>query len=312
MRAPCNDVFDAYASAVRNEAVTADSSLSNAAASVLSSATLRSLSSLQPMGALTRLARTLPVATAAGAHTIGDMFDAAYDTLQRDYRNEYVFKNTVVSKIVFGRHRPTTASALLELSLGDSYADVAIMNGTSTVYEIKTDLDSFARLPSQLTDYQTRVEHVHVVVSDRRVVAAERQVPEGVGLIALLRDGTLRTIRDAASNLPRIRADHLFGSLRQTEATQILEANGIRLSAATAVERWEELRRRFSELDGTTAHCGAVSAFRTRGMQAMPLAVNPGLPRSARALAYAAPMSKVAANRLLSRLAEPIPLVWGP
>jgi hypothetical protein len=191
-------VFDAYASAVRKDALTADGSLANVA-SVLSSATLRSLSSLQPMDALTRLARTLPVATAAGARTIGDMFDAAYDTLQRDYRNEYVFKNAVVSKIVFGRHRPTTASALLELSLGDSYADVAIMNGTSTVYKIKTDLDSFARLPSQLANYQTRVEHVHVVVSDRRAAAAERHVPDGVGLIALLRGGSLRTIRDSAS-----------------------------------------------------------------------------------------------------------------
>jgi hypothetical protein len=295
---------------VRKDALTADGSLANVA-SVLSSATLRSLSSLQPMDALTRLARTLPVATAAGARTIGDMFDAAYDTLQRDYRNEYVFKNAVVSKIVFGRHRPTTASALLELSLGDSYADVAIMNGTSTVYEIKTDLDSFARLPSQLANYQTRVEHVHVVVSDRRAAAAERHVPDGVGLIALLRGGSLRTIRDSASNLHQIRADHLFGSLRQAEATRILEANEIHLSGATAVDRWEELRRRFAALDGPTVHRGAVAAFRARGMQAMPLAVHPALPRSARALAYAAPMSKVAANRLLSRLGEPIPRVWG-
>jgi hypothetical protein len=239
------------------------------------------------------------------------MFDEALSHLVRDYRNEYVFKNAIVSKIIFGRHRPTTASAILELPLGSSFADVAVFNGTSSVYEVKTDLDSFARLRSQVADYETRVEFVHLVVSDKRSVAAERQLPDRVGLMTLNRRGSLRLIREAQSNREGLRSDHIFDTVRQAEAERIVAANGIVLDDANALQRWEELRSAFAALPVSAAHAGAVDAFKRRGSKIADLVTDVRLPHSMRALAYAAPLSGAAKQRLLTRLSLPVALLRG-
>ncbi|OIH99749.1 MULTISPECIES: sce7726 family protein [unclassified Curtobacterium] len=281
------------------------------AAALLSSATYRNLSTTHPLDALSRIARVAPLAASQGAQTIGDVLDIAYAALVSDYRNEYVFKNTVVSRIVFGKHKPTTASAILELPLGTSFADVAIFNGTSTVYEIKTDLDSFSRLESQLRDYCSRAEFVNVVVSDRRAATVQRHLPESIGIMALRRNGAIQTVRAAESNLGQLRSDHLFDSLRRAEAEAILRASGHTIVAADPLERWNELREAFAALDPHFVHSRAVVALRERGMKAASVAADPSLPLSARALAYSAPLSNASGRRLLDRLRQPIPPVWG-
>ena len=301
--------FSSYASAVQVE-----TKLQPAFADVsalFSSATYRNLASSRPLDALERLARVAPLARASGAESIADVFDAAYSTLLRGYRNEYVFKNAIVSKIVFGRHRPTTASAILELPLGESIADVAVFNGTSTVYEIKTDLDSFGRLASQMRDYTTRIERVNVVVSDRRAATAERHIPERIGLLALRRNGALGVIRPAGSNLAHMRSDHIFGILRTREVEDILAALGRHVNAADPVQHWHQLRTLFSDLSVDDAHEGAVRTLRTRGLGAADIASHPALPKSARALAYSAALSNIAKRRLVNRFLQPLPPAWG-
>ena len=278
---------------------------------MFSSATYRSLASQRPLEAMERLRKVFPLATESGARSVADAFDIAYQRLLRDYRNEYVFKNAIVSKIVFGRHRPSTASAILELPLGRSIADVAVFNGTSTVYEIKTDLDSFTRLSSQLRDYRTRVEMVYVVVSERRAASANRHIPEGVGLLALRRHGSLAVIRHATSNLGHMRADHIFGTIRQGEAAEILSQQGMRATTTDPIEHWHELRELFSGLGVAVAHQGAVNAFRARGQSAYAIATHPALPISTRALVYSTQLSGAAMRRLAARFAEPLPHTWG-
>lgn len=278
---------------------------------LFSSATYRSLASRRPLEAIERLRRVFPIATATGAVSVADAFEAAYATLVRDYRNEYVFKNAIISKIIFGRHRPTTASAILELPLGSSIADVAVFNGTSTVYEIKTDLDSFARLKSQLRDYSTRVEMVNVVVSDLRAAAAERHLPERVGLLALRRNGSLSVVRPAVSNLDVLRADHIFAALRQHEVELILQGQVAPIVMAHPIDQWQEMRAAFSVLPPAIAHAGAVKAFRARSAHVVDIASDPSVPSSVRALVYSAPLSAAGRRRLALRLNGPLPRVWG-
>lgn len=64
-----------------------------------------------------------------------------YELLLKTHRNEYVYKNTLLNRIVMGRHSPRTSTAFTEVPIGDSIADFLIINGKATVYEIKTDLD---------------------------------------------------------------------------------------------------------------------------------------------------------------------------
>src|SRR5690625_3385678 len=69
-----------------------------------------------------------------------------YDYLSKHYRNEYFYKNTLLNKLLIGRHSVNTTTALAELPIHKSKADFVLINGSATVYEIKTELDSFNRL----------------------------------------------------------------------------------------------------------------------------------------------------------------------
>src|SRR6266568_1535168 len=66
------------------------------------------------------------------------LFDAAFSLLKREgYRHEYIYKAALTHKILLGKHSLQTASMINEFRVGDCKADVAILNGTATVYEVK-------------------------------------------------------------------------------------------------------------------------------------------------------------------------------
>ena len=91
-----------------------------------------------------------------------DTFELLYNQLLRQYRNEYVYKNTLFNKLVLGIHSLKTTSAIVELPIVDSIADFILFNGKAVVYEIKTELDSLERLEGQLANYYKAFDIVNV------------------------------------------------------------------------------------------------------------------------------------------------------
>ncbi len=53
------------------------------------------------------------------------------------YRNEYFYKNTILNKLLLGRHSINTTTALSEMPIGKSIADFILLNGKGVVDEIK-------------------------------------------------------------------------------------------------------------------------------------------------------------------------------
>ncbi|UQZ30232.1 sce7726 family protein [Clavibacter michiganensis] len=283
----------------------------SALSAVYSSATYRDLASESPSLALSRLARAASEWDAGEEKTLGDFLNFGLSILSKHYRNEYVFKNNIISKLVWGRHKPTTSSALLEFASGDSFADVLILNGSSTVYEIKTDLDSFHRLSSQVQDYKSRFEYVYLVVSSRKALIASEHLPDGAGLIAMHSSGRLQVMIPAPSNKFRLDAGHMFRSLRQGDIEFILSKCGILPVSSDPVEQWHARKIAFEALNPLEVHEHMVTLLRHRGQSAGSLATRSGFPRAALALAYGSRLSGSAQVRLLQRLALPLPLVLG-
>lgn len=273
------------------------------------SAMFSRLAAQDPGEAAHRLSAITALVDGDSSATLGEAFDTAHGLLSRGYRSEYIYKNAVVSKIVFGRHSPLTASALLELPVGRSIADVAIFNGTSTVYEIKTDLDSFSRLPSQLTDYRACFEHVNVVTSMAKVYAAEKVTPRSVGIIGLRPNGSFSLLRASEGGLSRLQPEHMFELLRQGEALAVLErALGYERDVPPG-DLWARCRGLFLTLPIALAHQEVVSALRIRGMRAADLASHMSFPKSLRALAYETELSGIGRSRMRARLAAPATLL---
>lgn len=237
---------------------------------------------------------------------LADAFDLAHRQLVDNYQNEYAFKNQIITKIIFGRHSPSTTTAILEQPMSSSIADLVLLNGTSTTYEVKTDLDTFSRLEAQLSDYAKHSEYVYVVVSERRFSSARRHLSETAGLLALRRNGSLAVVRPATSNLTQMQSRDLFRLLRTSEATAALQRLSDYQPTVAPGHMREEMRSLFEALPVGIAHAELVIALKSRARVATQLVTSAGFPRSLRALAYSTELSNTGAERVVERLTWPV------
>jgi hypothetical protein len=103
-----------------------------------------------------------------------DLFDIVYEYISDKYACEYVYKNeALMFEIISGRHNDD-AKLLSEVAVGKSKADIVVINGTTTVYEIKTELDNVMRLESQLDDYLMVFDRVNILTCQNKLSSIEK------------------------------------------------------------------------------------------------------------------------------------------
>ena len=103
---------------------------------------------------------------------LAEWFVFFYRLLFEHYRCEYVYKNAIATKIFLSRHSLQSSLMTDEIRSVKSRGDVAILNGTSTVYEIKSHYDSFDRLDGQLADYKRVFDHIYLVTTEKKSAVA--------------------------------------------------------------------------------------------------------------------------------------------
>lgn len=93
----------------------------------------------------------------------------AYKTIQNNYQNEYVLKNEFLNKCLVEKVVNRDSIIFNELRLGNSIADLAIFNGVSKAFEIKTILDKECRLSGQIKTYKKIFNEVYIIVPEQQV-----------------------------------------------------------------------------------------------------------------------------------------------
>ena len=157
------------------------------------------------------------------ATTLGQFFDQIYNLLFKHYRNEYIYKNVIANKILLGKHSLNTSIMLTEFRVSKNKADVVILNGDSTVYEIKSQYDSFARLDKQIQAYFEIFDYINVITSPSQVKKLDSILPDKAGILVLTNRKTISTMREPKSNKENINPAILFDSLRKTEYIRIIK-----------------------------------------------------------------------------------------
>ena len=150
--------------------------------------------------------------------------ETMYSYLLKEHRCEYIYKNFITQKILLGRHSLNTSSLINEFRVGSSVADVVLINGKSTAYEIKTELDNPDRLQDQLSDYQKAFTEIHLVVHHSKVdTYKEYLIGSHIGLIALNHRNQLSVRKKAELNTKYLDITTMFKSLRKQEYSNIIE-----------------------------------------------------------------------------------------
>lgn len=153
-----------------------------------------------------------------------DILIALYDIMNKEYRNEYYYKNTLLNKLLLGKHNMNTTSALSELPISRSKADFILINGVSEVFEIKTELDTLDRLPLQIEDYYKIFSYVSVLTSDTNYYKVY-QLFKGsdIGIKILTKRNTISIKKEPKYNSKLLDATTMFKVLRKSEFENIIK-----------------------------------------------------------------------------------------
>lgn len=156
--------------------------------------------------------------------TYNDYIKYIYKELRKEYRNEYIYKNTFIKKFVIGNYALSETNVINEFKVGNSVADMVLFNGTSKAFEIKTELDSNKRLQNQLIDYK-KIFNKSYIITHERLANKYLLADNKAGLIILKENSRslqMEEIREAVVN-DQICYKTLMRSVRTSEYKNIIK-----------------------------------------------------------------------------------------
>ena len=200
--------------------------------------------------------------------TVSSAFETVFAVLRMSgIRDEYVYRAALTHKILLGRHSLNTASMLTEFRAGACKADLAILNGTSTVYEIKSDRDSLSRLANQIMNYRKVFAKIYVIAGEAHVQDVIDGVPSNIGVMSLTGRNQIHTVREADERPDLVCPVTIFESLRVNEARTILRNLRVTVPDLPNIELRSAMRECFRRQSPTDVHNQMVRTLkRTRNL----------------------------------------------
>lgn len=135
--------------------------------------------------------------------TYGDFIRKIYRAIRKKYCCEYVYKNEFITKILINQYGTSETVVFNEFKIPPSIVDIALFNGESKAFEIKTEYDSPKRLSSQLKNYSMFFEKCYLIVSEDLLDKYIHLIDKKIGILLLSHTKTsveLIQFRDAHKN----------------------------------------------------------------------------------------------------------------
>lgn len=196
-----------------------------------------------------------------------ELISEIYKELENNYRNEYYYKNTLLNKLLLGIHSMNTTTALTEIPVANSKADFILINGKAIVYEIKTELDNFDRLESQINDYYKAFDHVAVVTCENSLLALKKKmsvIQKPVGIYVLQKKGTLSAIQKPGEYREALQPEILFKLLRKPEYEKILLNCFSELPKTSEFKYYSECKKMFLEISTEQIYSEVIKQLKKR------------------------------------------------
>jgi len=124
-----------------------------------------------------------------------DLHKLFNDLYLKEYHNEEVLKFKLFEKL----ENKKKLVAGFEMPTLNSRVDFITINGRTTSYEIKSELDNLSKLKKQANDYAKAFEYNYIVLDVKHKLKAERLIPDSFGVMTF-RNGRLYRSKKALLN----------------------------------------------------------------------------------------------------------------
>ncbi|HRI33380.1 MAG TPA: sce7726 family protein [Saprospiraceae bacterium] len=102
------------------------------------------------------------------------------DIIYNNYHGEEKYKYMLFQS----ESKKNDIVAAFEMNVNKSRVDFLTINGYTTSYEIKSELDNLSKVSKQLKDYMLAFEYNYLVLDIAHVEKAKEYIPDGIGIIS--------------------------------------------------------------------------------------------------------------------------------
>lgn len=182
--------------------------------------------------------------------TYNEMLKVLYSNMLRSYQNEYIFKNELINRWLLKQYGTRNTVYFSEFRVGNSIADLAIFNGESKAFEIKSEIDTPKRLARQMTDYSLFFDKSYIVIPKRKAIELEETIDSKVGILTFEKLGRFINIEEyrPAERNTRLDAHYTMEILRTKEYLDIIARYYGKLPAVSTAQMYDECERLMEEI----------------------------------------------------------------
>ena len=119
-----------------------------------------------------------------------------YRQISINYRCEYVYKDELI-EILIKKYAHSNTVIFNEFRMQKSIVDLAMFNGNSRAFEIKTEYDTTRRLIGQLVDYTRVFQLCYVVIPANMLETYEKDIPPYIGIVLMRESGGVLELDEA-------------------------------------------------------------------------------------------------------------------
>ncbi|MEE1899566.1 sce7726 family protein [Flavobacterium rakeshii] len=239
--------------------------------------------------------------------TYYDYLQYTYKQLCKQYKNEYIYKNTFINDYLISKYGLKDSIVINEFKVGNSIADLVLFNGTSKAFEIKTELDNKKRLPGQLEDYQNIFKECYVVVPES-LANSYVNLNENIGIIIMMinKSGGLKMEQIKSPKINNdISVDTLMRTLRTNEYKAIVKNYYGYLPTMNSFNMFETSTELIKDIPKENLHDLFIKQMKKRKSNTKELK---GFLKELRQIGLALNISQSVNNSLIEKLNQPIQL----
>ncbi len=173
------------------------------------------------------------------------------NTIGHNVVNDIVFKYYPCERVIkyhLAKQRLEVKNevTIFEMPINNSRLDVGRINGSSHVFEIKTQYDSLLKLEKQIDDYSKAFEYVNVVIDEKHLGKCQEMLPDYCGILVYGNDLLFKEVNKSSIS-PNMCSDIQLSTLSSQDLANMLKEFGIRNSPATKSARLELVKNSCSE-----------------------------------------------------------------